>query len=314
MDKQTTPKHVPLIIIGAGPAGFTASVYASRYQTQHLVIGNILGGQVSKSTVVENYPPFKEIKGYELALKFREHAEHYMQYSNSKIVFDTVKSVKKQKDNTFAVETNLNGTFTSNALIIAIGVKKRELNVPGEAKFLGKGVVTCTTCDGFLYRDKIVGVVGGGDSAATSALYLADITPKVYMFVRRDQLRAEPFWQQKLKKNKKIHILYNTQITEILGDQKLTSVKTNTGKTIDLDGLFIEIGYKPDINFLKDLNLETDQEGYIKVDKEMQTSVTGVFSAGDITTASNKFKQIVVATAEGAIAANSAFLYLQKNR
>ncbi len=314
MSKNTsslTQTHFPLIIIGAGPAGYTASIYASRYKIQHLLIGDILGGQISKASVIENYPPFKSIKGYELALKFREHAESFLQHSGSSFVFDTVKKVTRS-DNRFVVETQLGKHFTSDAIILAIGVKKRQLNVPGEAKLMGKGVSTCVTCDGFFYRGKTVGIVGGGDSAATGALYLAEICPKVYMFVRRDVMRAEPIWQEKIKNNPKITVLYNTEVAEIIGNQKVEGVITKDGKKIELEGLFIEIGHYPDLTIIKDLKVKTDEEGYIAVDPDMSTNVKGFFAAGDITNANNKFKQIAVAVGEGAVAANAAFNYLQR--
>ncbi len=301
-------KEIPLVIIGTGPAGYTASIYASRYKLQHILIGNTIGGQVSKAHIIENYPGFIQIKGFELSTKFKEHAEHFLPMSNSEFIFDTVISVE-HKDNQFITKTQQGSVIKSKALIFTVGVKKRELGLVSEKKFLGKGVSHCVTCDGFFYRDKIVGIVGGGDSAATGALYLADISPKVYMFVRRDKMRAEPIWQEQIFKNPKIEVLFNTEVAEIYGDQKVQGVITKDGRKIELEGLFIEIGHYPDTSILK-FDVEKDEHGYIKVKPDMSTSVPGFFAAGDITTANNKFHQIVVATGEGAVAANSAYMYV----
>ena len=306
-------KKTDLLIVGTGPAGYTASIYASRYKISHIIVGNIIGGQVSKASVVENYPGFVSIKGFELAQKFKAHAEHFLKESNSELIFNTVTSIKKHPQ---GFETTLQdgSTITSKALIFAIGVKKRKLGIPGEEKFRGRGVSECVTCDGFFYRNKVVGIVGGGDSAATGALYLAELSPKVYMFVRRDKMRAEPHWQKQIQKRPNIEVLYNTELAEIYGNQKVEGVVTKDGRRIKLEGVFIEIGHYPDLSLLQDLNPETDEEGYIKVATDQSTSVPGLYAAGDITTANNKFKQIVVAAAEGAVAANSVFNYLQRGR
>ena len=200
--------------------------------------------------------------------------------------------------------------------MIATGSKHRKLGIPGEKEFLGRGVSYCATCDGFFYRDKIVGVVGGSDSAVSAAVFLGDIAQKVYLIYRGEKLRAENFWVLAAEKNPKIEIVYNTNIKEIKGDDKISQVLLDNihkgNDNLSLDGLFVEIGFIPSTELIKDLGVELDEDGYIKIDQSGKTSSAGIWAAGDITTGSNKFKQIITAASEGAIAANDIQAHLRK--
>ncbi len=302
----------PLIIIGFGPAGYNASLYASRYKIKHLIIGQLIGGQISKAHLVENYLGFPQITGPELANKFREHAKKFMEISNSKEVFDTVTNITKKND-IFVVKTASGKEYLSYSVILGIGTKEQKLGLPDEDKFIGKGVSYCATCDGFFFRDKIVGVVGGSDSANTASLYLAGIASKVYQFVR-STLKGERIWHDQIKNNPKIVLHLGVQVSELKGKDKLEGVKLNNGEFVELDGLFIEIGSYPDLTIVKNLGLKTDERGYILVDSKQQTNVPGFFAAGDITTASNYFRQLITSAAEGAIASNSVLEYLSKKQ
>ena len=216
----------------------------------------------------------------------------------------------------FALELDNGEMVHARTVLLATGTEHRHLHVPGEAAFAGKGVSYCATCDGFFFKGKTVAVIGGSDSAAVSALYLADIAAKVYVIYRGSELRAESFWKQRIAAHERIEVLYDTSITEITGDTTVTAVTLdrphNDAQTLPVDGVFVEIGADPKIDFASALALHTDDEGYIDVDKSCKTSAEGVWAAGDITTGSDKFKQIVTAAAEGAIAANSIQLWLKK--
>jgi len=296
-----------LVIIGFGPAGYTASIYSSRYKIPHVIIGKQIGGQAGEAHLIENYPGFIKISGMELSMKFREHALSF----GAKEVMDEVIKVSR-KDGKFVTETRSGDTFLSKTVLVAIGTKKRKLNVPGEDKFYGKGVTYCATCDGPFYKGKIVGVVGGGDAANTSSLYLADIAKHVHQFVRRDVLRGEPVWHERVKENPKITLHFNTKISQIVGKDKLEKVILEDGRELKLDGLFIEIGSVPDTSILKDLGVDLDEGGYIKVNRDQSTNIPGLYAAGDVTDGSNKFRQITTAVGEAAVAANSIMEYLKR--
>lgn len=300
-----------LIIIGAGPAGYTASIYASRFKLNNLVIGEISGGLANEAHKIENYPGFIEISGMELMKKFREQAEHF----GGKITNDSIVEIKKTKD-IFKIKTRSEKIFSAKALILALGSSYKKLNVKGEKEFLGKGVSYCPTCDGMFFKDKIVAVIGGADSAVMAAIHLADIAKKVYLIYRKEKLRAEPIWTERAEKNKKIEIIYQTNILEIQGTAKVKQVILDTPykdkKELSLDGVFIEIGSVPNSVLIKDLNLSSDQEGFINIKDDGSTNIEGIFAAGDVTTGTNKLRQVITSAAEGAIAAKSAFNLLKK--
>jgi thioredoxin reductase (NADPH) len=300
-----------IVIIGTGPAGYTAALYAVRYKMKTLVIGNQEGGQTALAHDVENYPGFESIKGPELMVKMKAHAEKY----GAETKMDEVSDIVKNEDGTYSLPLAYSGeTIHAKTVILTMGTKNRKLGAKGEDTFYGKGVTYCATCDGFFFKDKTTGIVGAGDSAITAAIYLADICPKVYVFVRKDKMRAEPIWQEKLLAKPNVEVLYNTSIDEFSGENKLDSVITKDGKKIELDGCFIEIGADPNTVLVDKFDIQKDKQGYIQVEKDQSiTALPGIFAAGDITTGSNHFHQIATAVGEAAVAANSAFEYVSKN-
>lgn len=300
-----------LAIIGAGPAGLSASVYASRYGIKNVIIGEISGGLTTKTHEIGNWLGTEKITGLEFAQKSVEHAKN----CGAEIIPAKADQIEKEGDN-FKILLNNGKEISCAAVIVALGTKHRHLGVPGENELAGKGVSYCATCDGFFFKGKIVAVVGGSDSAAVSALFLANIAEKVYIIYRQEKLRAENFWIESIEKNDKIEVLFGTNIKEIKGEQKVEELVLDSlyknSDILKVDGVFIEAGADPNTELLKNIAIELDEEGYVRVDPDMKTTVKGIWAAGDITTGSNKFKQIVTAAAEGAIAANSIQQYLRK--
>ena len=300
-----------LIILGAGPTGMAASIYTSRYKINHLVIGNIFGGSLFKAHKIENWPGKKSISGSDLVMEFYEHAKSL----GAEIVEEEV--VKINKDNgVFTVKTNMNKTYQSKAVLVALGTKHRKLNIPGEEEFLGKGVSYCAVCDGAFFKDKIAAVVGGSNSAAMAAEMLSEYASKVYVIYRKEQMRCEPVILERLEKNSKIEIIYNTNVTKVSGDKKVEFIeidnKYKSGNKIKLDGLFIEVGSVPFIDLAKKLGIEVDKNGCIVIEASGATNIKGVYAAGDITNGSNGLRQIVTAVSEGAIAATSIYKHLKE--
>ncbi|MBU1205109.1 MAG: FAD-dependent oxidoreductase [Nanoarchaeota archaeon] len=296
-----------LIIIGAGPAGLSAAIYASKYKLNTLVIGEELGGTATHAYKVENYPGFRSIPGIELMNKFKEQVKGLAGIKNEEII-------KLEKKGNFIITTR-KGTYQSNALIFAAGTKRKALNIKGENEFLNKGVSYCATCDAAFFKDKVVGVVGGNDAAAMSALLLAEYAKKVFIIYRKEKIRAEPLRVRQLEKSKKITIINNTNVIAVNGDKMMSSVtldrEFNHSKELNLSGLFIEIGSIPSTVLTEKLGIKLDEEGYIIVDPAQKTNVDGFYAAGDITTGSNKFGQIITAASEGAVAAHSVYGFLK---
>lgn len=305
-------KIFDLIIIGAGPAGLSASIYASRYGIKHKIVGALLGGQISETHKIDNYPGMEDMNGFEFSQKWGNHVKKY----GVEILPELVEKINKEND-IFSITLVNKNVLQARTILLATGTKKRKLDIKGEKEFFGKGVSYCATCDGFFYKNKIVGVIGGSDSAATATLYLADLAEKVYLIYRKAELRAEPFWVNLIKNNKKIEVLYETNVVEILGEQKLEKVKLdkacNNSNELNLDGLFIEAGSDPAVEYFSELGIELDENGYIKIQKTGATNVSGVFSAGDITDGSDKFRQVITAASEGAIAVRGIYNFLKKN-
>ena len=309
---EAAAKTYDTVIVGGGPAGLTAAIYAARYMLDTLIITEEIGGQIAEAGWVENYPGFPRILGSELVKRFVEHVRKY----KVPIVLDSVVNVRREGD-LFLVETKRGVTYKAYTVILAVGVKRRRLNVPGEAELRGRGVSYCAPCDAPLFRDKVVAVVGGGDSAASAALLLAEYASKVYMIHRRDKLRAQPIYVKLLNENPKIEIVYNKQVARIIGSDKVEAVELRdraTGETsiLKVDGVFVEIGSEPPRDLAEKIGLETDEEGYIKVGPDQSTNIPGIFAAGDCTNAMNKYKQVITAAAQGAVAADSAYNYLVK--
>jgi thioredoxin reductase (NADPH) len=300
-----------LAIIGAGPAGLSASVYASRYGIKNVVIGGVSGGLTTQTHEIGNWLGTQKIKGYEFALITSEHVKSY----GAEIVPTLVDEIKKN-ENIFTLLLSDGKKIETKTVLLAMGTKHRHLGVPGEKEFAGKGVSYCATCDGYFYKGKTVAIVGGNDSAAGAAVFLGDIAEKVYMIYRGDKLRCESFWGEAINKNPKIESVFMTNIKEIKGDQKVEELILDAqykgSETLKVDGVFAEIGSVPVSDLTKNLGIEIDEEGYIKIDPSGRTSEQGIWAAGDITTGSDKFKQIITAASEGAIAAHSVQKYLKK--
>jgi len=288
-----------LVIIGAGPSGLTAAIYAARYKLNTLVIGEQIGGLAAEAEEIHNFPSHKKITGIELIKKMREQVENLgVEIKNS-----YVNSIKKI-DSQFLVKTS-STEYKAKKIILATGTKKRKLGLELEDKFLGKGISYCATCDAAFFKNKIVGVVGGSNSAITAALLLSKFANKVYIIYRKNKFfRAEPKLVEEVEKNEKIKSIFNSNVTELIGENKLEGVKLDNGDKLNLEGLFIEIGSVPNLKLAEELGIELE-ENHIKVDKKQRTNIRGVFACGDVT--NSPLKQIIVACAQGAIAANSAY-------
>lgn len=298
-----------LIIIGAGPAGLAASIYASRYKIKHLVLGQLLGGLASQAHLIENYPGCRTASGRELMDKFLEHAKSY----GAEILEAEIIDLKKIKSG-FEIRTADKKIFEAKTLILAAGTERRKLNTPGEKEFWGKGVTYCATCDAPLYKNKIVAVVGGGNAALTAALMLADYAQKVYLIHRRDKYSADLIWQEKVLANQKIEKIFNVNLGEIKGDQVVREIVLDKPwqnlENIKVDGLFIEIGSLPLTALSRKMGVNLDKNGYIKVDQNCRTNVKGIFAAGDVTNQTD-LKQILTSASQGAIAAYNVYQFLR---
>ncbi len=313
-EPKITAEEYDLCIIGNGPAGLSAAVYASRYKIKQLLIGDLPGGLMTSSHKICNFPSEIEISGMDLTKKMTNQIEA-LNVQQKK--FSRVNKIKKS--GSFFELTLSNGEIiNSKTILLATGTKHRHLDLPNEEQFVGKGVSYCATCDAFFYEDKIVAVIGGSDSANTAALYLAYIAKKVYQIYRGNELRGDLTWIDQVKSNKKIEIIYNTNVIDIIGEKQVLGIqldKAFNGKdNLDIDGMFIEVGSKPDNELINQLQLKVDDSGYIKTNQNQTTSFEGVWAAGDITTGSDNFRQIITACSEGSIAAQSIYKYLQANK
>lgn len=293
---------IDIAIIGSGPAGLTAAIYLARSGLKPLIIsGEKPGGQLINTDLIENYPGFKSIKGSDLMMSMLNQAEDL----GTKFIYESVNSVLKNNE-IFQMKLESNELIDSKAILIATGANHRHLNIPGEKEFTNKGVSWCATCDGAMYRGKKVAVIGGGNTAVMEALFLSNFVEKVYLIHRRDTLRAEKIMQERLFKNDKIECIWNSQVIEILGNDKVDSIKLNDGSIINLSGVFIAIGTTPSSEFVKDL-VDIDSEGYI-IANDTKTNCEGIFAAGDIV--SGSLKQAIYAAGQGALASRYIEEYL----
>jgi thioredoxin reductase (NADPH) len=295
-----------MIIIGGGPAGLSAGIYAGRRKLKVIILSENLGGQMAYAHIVENYPGIDSISGVELSEKMKAQAERCgcIFRFESVVSMDLKGDVKKVKTR--------DNEYSAKAIIIATGCKYKKLEAEGEDKFIGKGVSYCSTCDGPLFEGKKVAVIGGSDTAVKSALYLKDIASEVYLVHRRDQLRAEETNQENLKKSK-VKIIWNSVVEKIDGDSLvrkiiLKNVNTEEKQEIMLDGVFIEVGEVPTTEVAKSLGIDINDKNFIKVGSKFETNIPGVYAAGDVT---GSMAQIITAAAGGADAATEAYLYMK---
>ncbi len=299
-----------IIIIGAGPAGLTAGIYAGRSGMKTLVLEEKMsGGETAIAPWIENYPGFDSISGPDLVMKMVKHCQKFGAQINEleKVVSLDPKGQKK------VVKTKKT-TYSTPAIIIATGTHHRRLNVPGEERFQGKGVSYCAMCDGPFFKGKKVIVVGGGNSAAISARYLSVVGAEVELLHRRSQLRAEAAYLDDLKREN-VKFLWNSQVKEIKGETIVNSVVVHNNKTgelneLNVDGLFVQIGETPNTQFAKEAGVQVDKNGYIVVDTCQRTNVPGVFAAGDVTV--RPVKQIGTAVGEAIVATTEAFGYVKR--
>lgn len=306
------------IILGGGGTGLAAAMYAARLGLKNLVLGASqgtelpIGGVITTTIIVENYPGFIKLTGPELAKKLEEHAKSYDLVT---IKEEGVESVKKSKKG-FSVKTK-KATYQGKTILFATGTKWKKLpdDVKGNKEFENKGISYCALCDGALFKNKIVAVVGGSDSAAKDALLLTEHAKKVYIIYRGDEIHPEPINMERVKKNKKLEVINKTNVKEIKGDKFVTSVVLdkpfNKSKELKVDGVFVAIGHIPLSDLAKKIGVKTDEAGEIKIDHmTSETNVKGIFSAGDVT--DKPFKQLITGVADGCTAAYSAYEYINK--
>lgn len=301
-------KIYDVIIIGAGPAGMTSSIYASRANLDVLMVEKKYpGGQMLSTAEIENYTGYENITGPDLSEKMFEHSKKF----GTDFVFGEIKKVKIE--NNIKILEISGKTYKAKSIIIATGTQARLLGIEGEKEFTSKGVSYCAVCDGAFFKGKNVVVIGGGDSAIEESLYLANLVNKVTVVHRRDELRAQKILQDRVFKKKNIEFCWDSIPVKINGEKKVTgievkNVKTNEIKKIEAEGIFIYIGMIPQTEVFKDLNI-LDEKGYVIADENMLTSVEGVFVAGDVR--QKEIRQVVTATSDGAIAAQSAYKYIE---
>lgn len=295
-----------LTIVGAGPAGLSASIHGARMGLKTLVLGEVLGGMAAENALIENYPGFAQISGFELSMKMREQADRYgavIRYPE-RVEALSLEGIKKE------VKTG-QMSFSSKAVIVATGCTHRKLGVPGEEKFRGRGVSYCAACDGPLFKGKRVMVVGGGNSAVTETLYLTGVAGKVYLVHRRDDLRADAVLKKRVLESD-VEILWKSQVRSIEGDDVVRHVRVLDGEAgreriVDVDAVFASIGEVPQSELAAKAGVETDSEGYIHVNRRQETNIEGVYAVGDV---AGGVRQIGTAVGEGITAAVNAYLYI----
>ncbi len=303
-----------IAIVGAGPAGLGASIYASRYKLSNIFFGKLIGGTISDAHKVCNYPGLKDISGFELGQKMFEHAKELGgQHAAEQIV-----DIKKEGNN-FKLITDSGSEYIAKTVILGLGTNRNKLNIPNEDFYLGKGLSYCATCDAMFYRDKVVAVIGGSNAATMAATMLSDIAKKVYIIYRGTKLRGDQVWVEEASSKDNVEIIYTTVLTDIEGENKVERIKLskalNDSEYLQVDGVFVEIGSEPNVDLANKLGLDLDEKGYIKVSNDQSTNIEGVWAAGDCTDGSNAFRQVITAASEGSISANSIYSYLKgKNK
>lgn len=298
------------IIIGAGCAGFGAAMYAGRLNLKTLLIGDNIGGTITFTDVVENYPGFIRLTGQELADNLRKHAEDYdIEKAEAKV------TKIRLRHGCFFVETNENKTYESKTIIFATGTQWRKLDIPGEKEFASKGVHYCALCDGAIYKGKVVAVVGGGDSAAKESLLLSQYASKVHILIRGNKLRGEPINNERVAINPKIEVITNVNTKSIIGNKVVEGIvldkPINGSTTLSVDAVFAAIGHIALSQLAKDIGVATNEKGEVIIDNQSRTNIPGFFAAGDVT--NTDFKQAITGVSEGVTAAHSAYTYINEN-
>lgn len=305
---DTLASNYDIVIVGAGPAGLAAGLYAARARRSTLLIEKkVTGGQISLTAEVENYPGFDSINGFDLAAAMHKQAAKY----GMETAYAEVTAIDQQPDGTHVVRT-AEQTYAARAVIVTGGADYNRLGVPGEDRLIGKGVSYCATCDAAFFKDQVVAVVGGGDAAMDEGLFVARYASKVYVIHRRDQLRASAILQERAFAEPKMEFIWYTVVEEIVGDSAVTSLRlrnvaSDEKRTLDVAGVFIFIGMTPNTTYLRD-KLKLDAGGHIIVNEWMETGVPGLFAAGDVR--ANSARQVVTAAGDGATAAIRADHYI----
>jgi len=294
-------KTYDLIVLGGGPTAIGCAIYAARFALNVLIVGKTFGGLIATTHLVENYPGIASTSGQGLMDMFKEH----MNSLSIPYISDEIRSIEKADDH-FILHSFFQ-KFKAYTVCIATGSERKKLGIPGEEEFAGRGVSYCATCDGPFYKDKVVIVIGGSDSAAKEALFLSQNVKKVYIVYRGKEIRAEPINKKRVYENEKIEIIYKTNIVEIKGDTSVKSVIFDNGKEFDIDGVFIEVGSIPNSDLAKRISVKTNEKDEIIINRKSETNIPGIFAAGDVADA--PFKQAITGVAEGVLAAYSAFLF-----
>ena len=299
-------KLYDVIILGGGPTALGSAIYAARFAMDLLVIGKNYGGLIASTHVVENYPGITSVSGPELMEMFRDHINSL----NIPYITDEINSIEKEGEH--FVLKSVFMSFKARSIIFATGSERKKLNIPGEDEYTGKGVSYCATCDGPFFNDKDLAVIGGSDSAAKEALFLAQHAKKVYIIYRGNEIRAEPINKRRVEDNDKIEIINNTNVIEIKGEKSVKAVLFDNGEEFLVDGVFIEVGSIPNSLIAQKLGVKVNEKKEIIINRKSETNMPGIYAAGDVTDA--PFKQAITGVAEGVIAAYSAFDYVKSKK
>lgn len=310
---KTTEEKCQILIIGQGAAAFAAALYAGRYQMKTIIVGETFGGETATGGLIENYPGYPEIDGFDLMMKFREQADKY----GVPIINEKITSLSRSGSYFSAIASD-GASYITDTVIIAVGRERRTLGITNEVEWTGKGISYCSTCDAPLHRENTVAVVGGGDAAVKGSVLLSKYASLVYLIYRKAKLtRPEPVNIRQLEKACNIKPIFNTNVVKLNGNDGLSSINLdseyNGSIKLLVDGLFIEAGAKPRIELAKQLGAKLNSMDEIIVDKMMRTNVKGVFAAGDITDASGDLKQTLTASAQGSLAATAAYEEISSN-
>jgi len=311
-EKKGNSEVFDIAIVGSGVVGYGTAVYAGRFNMKTAVIGDTPGGVITTTDVVENYPGFIRLTGIELAEELKKHALDY----KPEMITDKVTDVQKMENGLFELTTSEGKKVVSKTVVFATGTKWKKLGIPGEAEYANKGVHYCALCDGAFYKEKIVAIIGGSDSAAKDALVMTQWAKKVYIIYRGEKIRAEPVNYERVIANKKIEMIYNTNVKEIKGEKFVNRIvldKPYDGSTdFKVDAIFVAIGHIALSELAVKLGVKTDEKGEIITDRDAKTNAPGIYAAGDVTNI--RFKQAITGVADGVQAAYSAYEYINEKR